>query len=135
MLLYCRTRANASIKTELVTAAYTEIINIHTDLRNNLPLEHKNVNLEALTRAVLTQLVARGIVDGEDVVKQSNGTYKIESNLVLYVDQASDNHDAKLVFESNNNEEVYLKVTFTPSAILFKVFKRFNNCRCSFFTE
>lgn len=46
----------------------------------------------------------------------ANGIYKIESNLVLLVDQANDNHEAKLVFNSNNGEPVYLKVTFTPAA-------------------
>ncbi len=46
----------------------------------------------------------------------ANGTYKIESNLVLTVDQANDNHDAKLVFASNNSEDIFLKVTFTPAA-------------------
>ncbi len=46
----------------------------------------------------------------------ANGTYKVESNLVLTIDQATDdNHEAKLVFDSNNSEEIFLKVTFTPS--------------------
>jgi hypothetical protein len=47
----------------------------------------------------------------------ANGTYKIESNLVLTVDQnkENDNHEAVLVFSSNNNEDIYLRVTFTPS--------------------
>lgn len=44
------------------------------------------------------------------------GIYKVESNLVLTVDQANDNHEAELVFESNNGQPVYLKVTFTPNA-------------------
>ena len=46
----------------------------------------------------------------------ANGTYKIESNLVLTVDQANDEHEAKLVFSSNNTEDIYLKVTFTPAS-------------------
>lgn len=45
----------------------------------------------------------------------ANGTYKVESNLVLTVDQANIDHDAKLVFASNNGEEIFLKVTFTPA--------------------
>lgn len=44
------------------------------------------------------------------------GTFTIQSNLVLTVDQANDDHDAKLVFESNNGEEIYLTVTFKPSS-------------------
>lgn len=44
------------------------------------------------------------------------GTYTVESNLVLSVDQANDNHEAKLVFNSNNDQPVFLKVTFTPNA-------------------
>lgn len=51
-----------------------------------------------------------------DVTLQgANGTYKIESNLVLLVDQANEDHQAKLVFNSNNSDAVYLKVTFTPA--------------------
>lgn len=51
-----------------------------------------------------------------DVTLQgANGTYKIESNLVLLVDQANEDHEAELDFNSNNNEAVYLKVTFTPA--------------------
>ncbi|MBO5279778.1 MAG: hypothetical protein J6B55_01015 [Clostridia bacterium] len=45
----------------------------------------------------------------------ANGTYKIESNLVLTVDQANNDHEAKLVFDSNNDAEIFLKVTFTPA--------------------
>ncbi len=46
----------------------------------------------------------------------ANGTYKIESNLVLTIDQANEDHEAELVFDSNNGEAIYLKVTFTPAA-------------------
>lgn len=45
----------------------------------------------------------------------ANGTYKVESNLVLTVDQANANHEAELVFDSNNSVDVFLKVTFTPA--------------------
>ena len=44
------------------------------------------------------------------------GVYTVSSNLVLTVDQATKkDHDAKLVFSSNNDQEIYLKITFTPS--------------------
>ena len=46
----------------------------------------------------------------------ANGTYKIESNLVLTVDQANNDHEAKLVFDSNDGQPIYLRVTFTPAA-------------------
>ncbi len=46
----------------------------------------------------------------------ANGTYHISSNLVLTVDQANEDHEAELVFASNNTEEIFLKVTFTPAA-------------------
>ena len=46
----------------------------------------------------------------------ANGTYAITSNLVLTVDQANEQHEAKLVFASNNSDPIYLTVTFTPSA-------------------
>ena len=46
----------------------------------------------------------------------ANGVYTITSNLVLTVDQANSDHEAKLVFASNNNEAIFLKVTFTPAA-------------------
>ncbi|MBE5754929.1 MAG: hypothetical protein E7340_06345 [Clostridiales bacterium] len=45
----------------------------------------------------------------------ANGTYKVESNLVLTVDQANTDHEAKLVFASNNDSAIFLKVTFTPA--------------------
>ena len=45
----------------------------------------------------------------------ANGTYHIESNLVLYVDQANDAHESELKFESNNAQPIYLKVTFKPA--------------------
>ena len=45
----------------------------------------------------------------------ANGTYKIESNLVLTVEQANSDHEAKLVFGSNNSQPIFLKVTFTPA--------------------
>ena len=46
----------------------------------------------------------------------ANGTYKVESNLVLTVDQKNDDHEAELVFASNNSDPIFLKVTFTPAA-------------------
>ena len=45
----------------------------------------------------------------------ANGTYKVESNLVLTVDQKNDDHEAELVFASNNSDPIFLKVTFTPA--------------------
>jgi len=49
-------------------------------------------------------------------IKDANGIYKIESNLVLLVDQkAGTDHVAELKFESNNSNPIYVKVTFTPS--------------------
>ena len=48
-------------------------------------------------------------------IEGTYGIYKVESNLVLTVDQGNDNHEAKLVFASNNAEELFLRVTFTPS--------------------
>ena len=45
----------------------------------------------------------------------ANGTYKIESNLVLLIDQANENHEAELKFQSNNEQPIFLKVTFTPA--------------------
>ena len=45
----------------------------------------------------------------------ANGSYKIESNLVLVIDQANDDHEATLLFQSNNSDPIYLKVTFTPA--------------------
>lgn len=46
----------------------------------------------------------------------ANGTYKIESNLVLTIDQANEDHEAKLVFGSNDGQAISLKITFTPAA-------------------
>lgn len=49
-------------------------------------------------------------------LKGANGVYHITSNLVLTVDQANEEHEAKLVFASNNDQPIELKVTFTPAA-------------------
>ena len=57
------------------------------------------------------------------VIEGTYGIYKIESNLVLTVDQANDNHEAELVFDSNDGQAVYLKVTFTPSTNAPKAIK------------
>lgn len=57
------------------------------------------------------------------VIEGTYGIYKIESNLVLTVDQANDNHEAELVFGSNDDKAVYLKVTFTPSTNAPKAIK------------
>ncbi len=53
------------------------------------------------------------IADAEFV--GSNGTYKIESNLALTVDQANDAHEAELVFSANDSQPIHLTVTFTPA--------------------
>ena len=47
----------------------------------------------------------------------ANGTYKIESNLVLVIDQNPDNtnHESILLFQSNNDQPIYLTITFTPA--------------------
>ena len=63
---------------------------------------------DVLTEAKVT------IADVE--LQGANGVYTVSSNLVLTVDQANDAHEAKLVFGSNNSEEIYLKVTFTPAS-------------------
>ncbi len=46
----------------------------------------------------------------------SNGVYKIESNLVLTVDQANEDHEAELVFSSSDGEAIHLTVLFTPAS-------------------
>lgn len=46
----------------------------------------------------------------------ANGIYTIESNLVLTIDQKSnDDHTAVLLFASNDGKDIYLKVTFKPN--------------------
>lgn len=63
---------------------------------------------DAFTEAKVT------IADVE--LQGANGTYTIKSNLVLTVDQANEDHEAKLVFEANDSQPIFLKVTFTPAA-------------------
>ena len=46
----------------------------------------------------------------------ANGTYKIESNLVLTVDQKNTDHEAELKFSANDGQDIYLRITFTPAA-------------------
>ena len=45
----------------------------------------------------------------------ANGTYKIESNLVLTVDQKNSDHEAELKFSANDGQPIYLRITFTPA--------------------
>ena len=49
------------------------------------------------------------------VLEGANGVYTVSSNLVLTVDQANDAHEAELKFNSTNNEDIYLKITFKPA--------------------
>ena len=49
------------------------------------------------------------------VLTGANGTYTIESNLVLSIDQKNDDHEAELVFDSNDGKDIYLRVTFKPA--------------------
>ena len=65
----------------------------------------------------LADVFAEAKVTIADVELQgANGIYHISSNLVLTVDQANEAHEAKLVFASNNDQPIELKVTFTPAA-------------------
>ena len=75
-----------------------------------------------------TNDIADAYAEAEVTIKnveltEANGTYKIESNLVLTVDQANEDHEAELVFGSNDGQAVYLKVTFTPSTNAPKTIK------------
>ena len=46
----------------------------------------------------------------------ANGTFKVESNLVLEIDQANEHHEAVLNFlPQTAGDDIYLKVTFTPN--------------------
>ena len=73
---------------------------------------------DALTEAKVT--IANATQEG------SNGVYEIKSNLALVVDQANDAHEAELLFESNdtNTNEIYLTITFTPTAIAPETVKK-----------
>ena len=57
------------------------------------------------------------------VIEGTYGIYKVESNLVLTVDQANDAHEAELVFGSNDGQPLHLTVTFTPSTNAPKTIK------------
>lgn len=45
----------------------------------------------------------------------ANGTYKIETNFALLIDQANNDHEAKLDFVSNDSNPVAMTITFTPA--------------------
>ncbi len=51
------------------------------------------------------------------VVEGTYGTYTVDTNVRLIVDDTDKNHKAELVFESTDTDtnEVYLRVTFTPN--------------------
>jgi hypothetical protein len=53
----------------------------------------------------------------------ANGTYSIKSNLVLTVDQKNDDHEAELVFSSNDFHPIHLSVTFTHASNAPQVIK------------
>ena len=65
---------------------------------------------------IADQLVESKVTIAGAELVGANGVYTIESNLVLTVDQANTDHEAKLVFSSNNSEDIYLKVTFKPAS-------------------
>ena len=67
------------------------------------------------TNDIADQLVETKVTVANIEYKEANGTYSIDSNLVLTVDQANTQHDAKLVYGSNNNEEPYIKITFVAA--------------------
>ena len=54
------------------------------------------------------------------VMEGANGTYTVTSNAVIIIDDANNDKEAELVFKSNSvtdpNEEVFVKITFTPAA-------------------
>lgn len=68
------------------------------------------------TNDIADQLVEAKVTIADVVLEGANGIYTIESNLVLTVDQANADHEAELVFGSNNSEPIYLKVTFKPAS-------------------
>ena len=72
---------------------------------------------------IIDALAESKVTIEDAVIEGTYGIYKIESNLVLTVDQANDNHEAELVFGSNDGQAVYLKVTFTPSTNAPKAIK------------
>ena len=43
------------------------------------------------------------------------GSFSISTNLKITVDQANDDHETKLVFESQDGNPIHLTITFTPS--------------------
>ena len=45
----------------------------------------------------------------------ANGTYKIETNFALLIDQANTDHEAELKFVSNDSNPVTMTITFTPA--------------------
>ena len=67
------------------------------------------------TNDIADQLVETKVTIANIEYKEANGTYAIESNLVLTVDQANQQHEAKLVYGSNNSDDPYIKITFTAA--------------------
>lgn len=57
---------------------------------------------------------AKVTIDDAELVG-ANGTFKVETNLVLTIDQANADHEAELVFSANDGQPIYLKATFTPA--------------------
>ena len=55
------------------------------------------------------------ILMAEAETDNSLGSFSISTNLKITVDQANDNHEAMLVFESQDGKPIHLTITFTPS--------------------
>ena len=53
----------------------------------------------------------------------ANGTYTVTSNLVLSIDDANGDHKAELVFGSNDGQNPFIKVVFTPADHATKTIK------------
>jgi hypothetical protein len=68
------------------------------------------------TTDIVDKSVESKVVIADTKIETANGIYTIESNLVLTVDQANDEHEAVLKFGSNNSEAPQLRVTFTANA-------------------
>ncbi len=67
------------------------------------------------TNDIADQLVETKVTIANIEYKEANGTYTIDSNLVLTVDQANTQHEAKLIYGSNNSDAPYIKITFTAA--------------------
>lgn len=71
---------NASIKSELVTEVYINVIDIHNQLKVDYIKRAEKFNLDALSNGVINRMLADGFIAKDDVTKDEKGNLSLKGN-------------------------------------------------------